>query len=252
MTIFRTAAFVLLHAAATFAFGQSNPRALQPEDKFFRPVLVIPPTSPKPEPADKLPVEIRVGGRVGEDGVMMAAEFSPLEGNEKYIAAIKDVLPLWRFRPAVDEKSCAPVASNGVVLVWFEEKNGEPSVSVSTPRPIPPVASVDAKPRPAPRTFRVGPKVEYPPAARRAGLEGFAELLFLADEKGEVVGSKVLYSVPNNIFGDDALRGSRRVRYSDAAPGADAQTTTCIVVPFAYCLSDGARYPNSACARILR
>ena len=133
MKILATTSFLLLLSASVLAIAQSDPRPLQEEDKYARPLLVVPPVFPKREATDKLPVEIRVSGSVSEDGTMESVEFSPIKGNEKFIQAIKDVLPLWRIRPAVDGKLCAPVTAKGVILVWFEEKEGAPSVSVSTP-----------------------------------------------------------------------------------------------------------------------
>ena len=125
---------------------------------------------------------------------------------------------------------------------------GSPSVSVSTPKKKPVSATVDGKPRAVPRTFATRPKVEYPYAARRAGMEGSAELLFKADNQGEVLQTRLLYSIPSKVFGDAALAGSRRAKFTAAAPEEDAQKTVCILLPFLYCLRGGATYPNSACS----
>lgn len=248
MIILRTASLLFLQVASTLAIAQSNPRAIQEEDKYVRPLLIVAPAFPQQAPTDKLPVEIRVSGSVGEDGVMVSPEFSPLEGNEKYINAIKDVIPHWRFRTAVDNELCAPVASNGVLLVWFEEKEGKPSVSVSTPKAKPVSEPVDGKPRPVLRNFVVRPKVEYPVAARRLGVEGAAELLFKVSQQGEVLQTRVLYSLPNKQFGDHSIYGSRRVSFTAGTSGDDPQKTICILVPFTYCLENRADYPYVACA----
>ena len=249
MPILQLASFLLLLAVSTLAFAQASPHALQEEDKYFRPILVVSPAFPTREPSDVLPVEIRVSGSVNAEGALETPQFSPIEGNEKFINAIKDVLNLWRFRPAIDSKSCAPTPSNGVLLVWFEEKNGVPSVSVSTPKRQPAGENVDAKPRPLPRVFLNSPKPEYPSGARRAGKEGSAELLLNVNHQGDVLQTTVLYSIPNKIFGDAAIVGARRVKFSAGAPEDDAQKTVCILVPFKYCLTSGATYPNSACSK---
>ncbi len=247
MSIFSIYLFLLLAAISSLTLAQSEPRPLQEEDKYFRPILVVTPEFPKRDPSDVLPVEIRVSGSVNAAGSLDAAEFSPIEGNEKFINSIKEVLGLWRFRPAVDSKACAPVASNGVLLVWFEEKNGVPSVSVSTPKRQQVSVAPDAKPRPTPRVFISRPKPEYPVGARRAGMEGSTELLFSANHQGEVLQTTVLYSIPNKIFGDAAITGARRVKFSPGAPEVDPQKSVCILVPFKYCLSSGAIYPYSGC-----
>lgn len=247
MPVLRIFLLLLFHAASTLAFAQSDPRAIQEEDKYFRPILIITPESPKKEVSDVLPVEIRISGSVNATGSLEAPVFSPIEGNEKYINAIKDVLNLWRFRPAIDSKSCMPIASNGVLSVWFEEKNGSPSVSVSTPKRQPVIGKADAKPRPLPRVYLNRPRPEYPQSARRAGMEGYTELLFSANHEGEVVQTTVLYSIPNKIFGDAAIAGSRRVKFSAGSPEDDSQKSVCILVPFKYCLTSNVTYPYSAC-----
>ena len=249
MPILQLAAFLSLLAVSTLAFAQLSPRALQEEDKYFRPLLVVAPTFPTRDPSDVLPVEIRVSGSVNAEGALETPEFSPTVGNEKFINAIKDVLNLWRFRPAIDEKSCAPTISDGVLLVWFEEKNGVPSVSVSTPKRQPVSETADAKPRPLPRVFLNRPKPEYPSDARRAGMEGSAELLLNVNHQGDVLQTTVLSSIPHKMFGDSAYAGARRVKFSAGAPEDDAQKPACILVPFKYSLTSGARYPSSACGK---
>ena len=140
-----------------------------------------------------------------------------------------------------------PVVSTGVVLVWFEEKDGIPTVSVSVPKWPSASGVADAKLKNLPREFVNRPKIEYPFSAQRAGVEGFAELLFNVNHQGEALQTTVLYSIPNKMFGDAAIAGSRRVRFSAGAPDDDIKKNVCILVPFKYCLSSGASYPLTAC-----
>ena len=245
--ILHAAPLLILLAASTLVHAQSDPRPLQEEDKYVRAVLIVPPAFRELDPTMKLPVEIRVKGTVNDKGVMESVEYSPVEGNEKFIAAIERVLPLWIFRPAVDGVSCAPIASTGVLLVWFEERDGKPVVSVSMPKMQPPAKPIDAKPAPVPRDLEIRPKATYPRSARRAGMEGTAELLFKVDQKGEVLQTRVVYSSPLKEFGEEALAGARRVKFSAAAADADIQKAICIVAPYVFCLPDGAKHPSPAC-----
>ena len=57
-----------------------------------------------------------------------------------------------------------------------------------------------------------------------------------------------LYSIPHKAFGEAALAGSRRVKFSSGAPEEDAQKTVCILLPFRYCLT---AIPNADCANRL-
>jgi TonB family protein len=249
MTIARAALLLFLVSVSTLLFAQSDPRVTDAEDKYIRPILLVVPDIPKRDTADKLSIEIRVSGTVSDLGVLDSAEFSPSEGNEKYISAIKEVLPYWRFRPAVDDKLCAPVASSGVILVWFEEKDGKPSVSVSVPKS----SSERETNKPAVSasrvTFKVRPKVDYPSDARRVGMEGSAELLFQVNPQGEVIQTKLRYSIPNKIFGDEAIRGARRAQFSLSAAGDVPEKNLCIVLPISFCLQSLATYPSQACLK---
>ena len=244
--ILHPAWLLILLAASTLAHAQSDPRPLEEEDKYVRAVLIVPPAFRYLDPAIKLPVEIRVKGIVNDKGVMESVEYSPVEGNEKFIASIERVLSLWIFRPAVDNVTCAPIASTGVLLVWFEEKDGKPVVSVSMPKTQPAAKPIDAKPATVPRILEIYPKVTYPSSARRAGMEGAADLLYAVNPEGEVLQTRVLYSSPSTVFGDEALAGSKRVKFS-AGTTDDPRKQSCILIPFQYCLIDGARYPSSAC-----
>lgn len=249
MNISTNVALLLFLLTATASIAQSDPRVINAEDKYIRPILLVAPDIPKRDPADKWPIEIRVSGTVNELGTLDSAAFSPVEGNEKYIQAIKEVLSFWRFRPAIDGKLCAPATSTGVVLVWFEEKDGKPAVSVSVPK-ISSEREVNKATAGTSRlTLKVRPKVEYPSDARRAGMEGSAELLFQVNPQGEVIQTKLLYSVPNKIFGDEAIRGARRTQFSLSAAGDAPEKNLCIIIPFFFCLQSPATYPSQACLK---
>lgn len=247
-----SALLLSLLTAATLSFAQPDPRITDAADKYVRPILLVAPDIPKRDPTDKWPIEIRVSGTVNPLGALEGAEFSPSEGAEKYILAIKEVLPFWRFRPAVDDELCAPVASAGSVLVWFEDKAGKPTVLVSVPKPNREVAA-DNKVATDPRVkLTVRPKVEYPIDATRAKMEGSAELLFQLSSQGEVIKTKLLSSVPNPVFGDEALRVAGRARFSlevaSAAPAA-AEKNWCITLSILFCLQTPAQFPSQACLK---
>ena len=247
MKILRITSFCLLCIASMISYAQYDPQPIDEQDKFFRPILVVPPEFPKLASTDKLTVEIRVKGIVSEDGKLEAPEFSPVEGNEKFIEAIKEVLPLWRFRPAVDQALCAPVASNGVVQVWFEVKEGSPTVSVSFPKNSVISPSTAAKAPVVVRTLTRRPKIEFPFAARCVGMEGSATLLLMVNHEGEIVQKRVLYSIPDKAFGDAGLIGVRRALFNVIKPEADTPKTICMSLPINYCLSNGANFRSNTC-----
>jgi len=250
MTTSRIASLIFLLAIPILASAQADPRPIEEEDKLARPILIVPPKFPTREPTDMFPVEIRISGSVGETGELTSPVFLPVTGKEKFIRAIEEVLPHWRFKPAVGDE-CQPKRSDGVLSVWFEEKRDGPSVSVSTPvnKNNAKVTEDDGKPHVTPRVYEWRPKVDYPAAAHNAGMEGATELLFLVDLQGNVLQTKVLYSTPHKIFGEAAIQGSRRTKFSAGKPDEINKKTICILVPFLFCVSNGsAIYPNSACA----
>ena len=130
---------------------------------------------------------------------------------------------------------CAPVANRGVVLVWFSQKDGAPSVAVSMParsaRP-----EKDEKKPVAGRTFVRWPKVTFPYTAASARAEGSAELLFQVDEQGQALKTSVSYSIPSRLYGDQARAGSRHALFSPSIPNEGTTKTICIRLPFNFCL----------------
>ena len=247
MKIALIAPLLILCTATTIAFAQAPPRAVQSEDKRARPVLIISPKFPDATPADKLPVEVRISGTVNEAGVLTSPAYLHSEGKEIFIRAIEEVLPQWRFKPAVDEESCQTVSSVGTMSVWFEEKGGRPIVSVSMPLKS---KGEDALERIVDQySFVRRPNFEYPQAARRVGMEGATELLFKVNEEGDVLQATLVFSTPNKVFGEAAIEATKRVKFVPRAPDKSARKIRCIVFPLAFCLTDGADYPNSACGK---
>lgn len=215
-----------------------------------RPVTVVAPWIPKREPTDKFPVEIRVSGSISESGVLESPVFSPEAGLEKYIRAIQEVLPYWQFQPATDKESCGPVRSRGAMTVWFEEKDGVPSVWVSSPaKETAAIAKNEAKPPRKPRVYVSAPRPRFPTNAARAGMEGEAVLLFKVDFRGDVVDTRLLYAAPHKAFGQAALDGARGVKFSPGTEEEDAQKSICILVPMNFCLLGTPHYPYSSCSK---
>lgn len=229
-------------ALPVLAFAQSDARAVGARDAFASPVLVVAPKAPVRAAGDAASVEIRVTGSIGTNGVMSSPAFENAQGKDKYVQAIRDVLHLWRFKPAVDLEACKPAVRNGTVVVWFDEKNGKPSVSVSMPQvggkgEAARVGSEGA-------VFKVAqrPRASFPTEARDIGAEGAAEVLIKLNDKGENIQQTLLYATPHSMFGEAAMAGAREVRI--AANGSRAQ---CVAVPTHFCMDGDISFPNSAC-----
>jgi hypothetical protein len=217
-------------------------RPLGGMDAFASPVLVVSPKAPPLAAGDPPSVEIRLSGVIGVDGTMENPVFDNAEGRDKYVAAVREVLRLWRFKPAVDLATCTPVRSNGSVRVWFETKQGKPSVSVSMPQAGGRHEALRAGGEGALVKVTHRPRAAFPLDAREIGADGAAEVLVMLNERGENVRQTLLYSTPHSMFGEAALASARDVKI--ALGGAKAQ---CVAVPYYFCIDKDVNFPNSAC-----
>lgn len=242
MRVFVAASLLLL---CTGAIAQTA-RPLSDQDVAARPVLVIAPAYPALSAGEPTNAEIRVSGTVSRAGTLEQAQIVPAPGREKYVEAVKDVLPLWRFRPSVSETECAPVAQQQSFVVWFSQDKGKPAVSVSVARDNKAaVAPGKAASAPGARAWRTRPGIEFPENARERGIEGAAEVALQVSAGGEILKSTLVYATPLAAFGEAALRG---VRGASLAPLANAASgPSCMLVPFGFCTDFAPAVPNSAC-----
>ncbi len=238
----RMLSLLVCAALPASALAQTDARAIGAQDAFASPVMVVAPKAPARGANDPASVEIRVTGTIGTDGVMTQPVFENAQGKDKYVQALRDVLHLWRFKPAVDLEACKPAARSGTVAVWFDEKNGKPSVSVSMPRSGGKGEASRAGGEGAPIKVAHRPRAGFPTEARDIGAEGAAEVLIKLNEKGENVQQALLFSTPHSMFGDAVMARARELTI--APGGARAQ---CVAVPYHFCMDGEVNFPNSAC-----
>lgn len=241
----KTIVAVCISLFAAGAAAQATPRLVSAADVAARPVLVVAPAFPALGAGEATSAEIRVSGTVTGSGALDAAEFAPAPGQEKYVQAVRDVLHLWKFRPSISESECAPVAQKQSFVVWFNQNNGKPSVSVSVAKSEQPVSTAGATGSGAARSWRQRPSIEFPEGAHERGIEGAAEVALQVNAAGEILKSSLVYATPLPAFGDAAMRG---VRNASLAPLANAGSgKACMVVPFGFCTENTPAVPNSAC-----
>ena len=244
-----TVAALLAFALSLNSSGVScqEPVAVTQNDIWPRPLLVVAPAFPKGASLEMLPVQIRVEGRVTADGNFRSPVFLPTEGREVFVKAISDVLPYWRFRPALERKGCKTTESPAVFGITFELKAGAPSVSVSSPA-LEKVDSAATSLRGPQLVSRQGAR--YPYESRQAGIEGFAEIIVEVDGEGDIASKAIISSVPNALFGEAALEALRYARFSRPGMSQGDYKTACVVLPFNFCMNAGeARYPDSHCRK---
>jgi TonB family protein len=223
-----------------------EPVLITENDAWARPLLIVPPSFPKDIPAEILPVVIRIEGTVKADGTFSSPAFTPAEGRETFVHAIGEVLQHWRFRPAV-RRGCQIKESRAVLNVYFETKEGKPSISISSPpvqKPHDPVLLADMG-----LTYVSKPKIEFPNKALQAGIEGFAEICMVVDTEGEIVSKTVISSLPNVLYGEAAMEGFSRAKFKKIDVAADnLDANRCVVVPVNFCMGSGnPAYPQPGC-----
>jgi len=236
--------FVLFCASS--AFCQTDLREVGPKDAYALPLFIVSPVFPGNISPDSLPVEIRVTGTVTLAGKFKEPAFSPAEGKAPFVQSILDVLPGWRFRPAIDGVACNTKESQAVVIVYFEFKDGKPSISISSPvhREITGVSQVfDGKSR----GFARRPKTTYPISMSRRGIEGTVEVLVKADGEGEIVAKRIIYSIPSDDFGEAVLDALKPVTFTKDTP--PSSTNVCYTYLTLFCMASGVDFPDPKCHR---
>ncbi len=230
---------------ATAAFGQEA-RPLDERDGYATVMLVLPPEYPPDavKEGSGKSIEVAVSGTVGVDGRMVPKEFTMAQRDERFIAAVRAVLPEWRFVPAVDDAACSAKVSEASVLVWFDIKDGKPAISVSVPEAAARAKRAVVAKQGGKLTFRDSKAFVYPEAARQAGVEGKVIALAKVDGQGQPTEVSVLAHLPaTDIFDGPAIEGIRQAKYV----GGEAGKAFCAQIPMMYCLGGRIGYPLSAC-----
>lgn len=170
------------HAARTDTEGDAGMRFLDDPANSSRPKLVVAPTYP-PALLQKgvtgfVDLEISIG-KYGRAERILSAKVTPPE--PAFEAAINDVIHLWQFHETLST-GCVPQDSTGNTRIWFDIKDGTPSISVSsrsrTPQEIAAVRPPIMKNRDA-----VIKQVtnSYPIQARRNGVQALVHVVLHVD-----------------------------------------------------------------------
>ena len=239
----------------SFSVAAQSPRGILETDRVAKPILIVEPKFPDQVSHENFPIEIKLRGTVTEKGQMTSFSFPSSDGREKFVAVIRDVLPTWRFMPALNHVICTTTDSEMTASVWFDMPNGKPSISVSMPRGTPdhPGPSTEARGRTdkwIPRRWKKTPQISFPRVAIRLDMEGAAAVIVKVNWAGDIVDPILWYYTPHESFGDAALEGVRGASFEPRADDEEKSRLDCVVVPTEFCFGDsGARFPNSGCQR---
>ena len=200
------------------AFAADDPRvlsAVELKERAAKPVIIVAPTYPEAAVREGREGTVDVAGTVSAGGILEDAKMTG--ASDDFIAAVREVMPFWRFTPLYGVDDCEPKPAPGAVRVWFEMKGGKPAISVS--RGTAPTAGPEGSelPRELKALKRIEPR--YPQAAIRAGRAGDVEALVLIDDKGDVKSVTIVPSTTPALFGEEVAHALRQWKFEPPAGG---------------------------------
>jgi TonB family protein len=246
--------FVLLAAALPIHAEAQSFEPIEPTVETARalPVFIVTPTLPTGKALLLYPAVVELRGIIDAEGKLESYQLLGRAGDDEFIAAIKEIINFWRFRPALNRAACAPVKSQAVMRLIFRLRNGVPEIGMSKLEAVAEEKSVAPDEQGAPRAKRTlikRPEVKYPLIAQRRRLDGVAVAAVKVDVDGNFSDPKIHYSSPIPAFGEALVEGvvSARMNTLDSSLGMDRSKKTCMQFLMAFCMSDGADLSTRAC-----
>jgi TonB family protein len=224
--------FLMPIAFAGAAFAADEPKLFTEAEMKARaaqPVVIVAPTYPAAAARDRVEGTVDVHGLVLSDGNF---DLKRVEGERDDLkAAVKDVIELWRFVPGYGE-DCSPRPVEAQLRVWFEMKDGKPSISISRPVKTPEPPRLDEAAGTLKAVKRSDPA--YPPAAIRANKQGKVEALLLVGEEGDVKRVEIVPSTTHQIFSNEVAKALSKWKF-EPRPGGKS---VCAIYTVVFSLRD--------------
>src|SRR5258708_10543567 len=205
----------LIFAVAVFLVTGANADEARPigdEELAARAAQItvsVPPDYPGAALRDGVEATVDVHGTVRADGHLAVSQIKAIPDREDFRVAVTDVVHFWLLRPRYDS-TCHAMDVEGQVRVWFEIKEGKPSISISVPPKEKVTETVsDASLYRAVR--RVNPA--YPRDAWRAGREGSVEVLLHVADSGEVEEIVIVPGRDSGEFGPPIVKAFRKWQF---------------------------------------
>jgi outer membrane biosynthesis protein TonB len=159
--------------------------------------------------------------RVNRDGSIDMSTLKIAGGDEAFAASVRDVARYWLFVPPIHAFTCASIAGDLAMQVWFEVADGKPKVSVSSP--VQPstaalAAKVDLQSGNEMVRRRSGTPVIYPEAAHRDRVEGDVTGVVRINNLGRVTGIEVRPG-PYRVWFEPAIKRGVRSWTFEILPG---------------------------------
>jgi TonB family protein len=216
------------------------------------PVFIVTPTLPTGKALSLYPTVVELRAIIDAEGRLESYQLVGRAGDDEFIAAIKETIMLWRFRPVLNRLECAPVKSQAVMRLIFRLRNGVPEIGMSKVEAVAEEKSISLYEPGAPRVKRTlikRPEVKYPLIAQRRRLDGVAVAAVKVDVDGNFSDPKIHYSSPIPAFGEALVEGvvSARMNTLDSSLQPDRNTKTCMQFLMAFCMGDSPELSTRAC-----
>ena len=187
----------------------------------LRIVSVVAPDYPPALLKSGVEATLSLEARVNRDGSIDMSTLKITGGNEAFAASVRDVARYWLFVPPIHAFTCASIAGDLAMQVWFEVDSGKPKVSVSSP--VQPAtdaitAKVDLRNGNEMVRRRSGTPVVYPEEAFRDRVEGDVTGVVRIDKLGRVTGVEVRPG-PYKVWFEPAIKRGVRSWSFSVLPG---------------------------------
>jgi len=187
----------------------------------LRIVSVVAPEYPPALLQRSVEATLSLEARVNRDGSIDMSTLKITGGDEAFTAAVRDVARYWLFVPPIHAFTCASIAGDLAMKVWFEVDSGKPKVSVSSPMQPPTdalAAKVDLQSGNEMVRRRSGTPVVYPEAAHRDRVEGDVTGVVRINNLGRVTGIEVRPG-PYKVWFEPAIKRGVRSWSFEILPG---------------------------------
>lgn len=156
--------------------------------KWTQPRRVLPPTYPPALPAKGVTGFVDLELQLAKAGfVERIVSINSTPKEPQFETSVQDVLEHWTFHVPISN-DCKPQAFAGNTRVWFEIKNGEPSISVSNRPSLPSSTARVSPPMKNLKEVLATLGQNYPRAARRKSAEANMYVVMVMDgDSGKTV-----------------------------------------------------------------
>lgn len=189
-------------------------------------VAVVAPAYPAAAAQRGETATVDLEARLNADGTIAMPSLKASGGGEAFVAAIREVAPLWVFQPGIDPATCESRADDLRMRVYFESAAGQPKVSVS-------LAPAAAAPATGPVTRRAGKLPFYPKAAQQQGIEGELFAVAKVDVTGRVWNVHIRPGLNKGVFAPPTHAALMKWEF-DVTGYPQGKPHVCIEVPVAF------------------